>query len=212
MYKKIEAVHKKYTDLMGLIEEGKLDEVFKEIGVNDNVQATTFALTWTFLQEGMGLNAIQAAGVMGNIAQESRFSTTNAQDKDEKGNPLYPGIDNPEYSYSVEESGITYGLFQWKYHTRKRNLLEISKEMGMSVGNINVQFRCIRSESKSEQFYISEWNQLKACESYEEATRIVFDEIEECEDNSLETRKRYSREIYITINEAMKSLYGSEVI
>lgn len=61
----------------------------------DNTQKENFALSWTFLKIGMGLSTAQAAGVMGNIYQESGFSASNAQDSS------CPGLYDKNYTFNA---------------------------------------------------------------------------------------------------------------
>lgn len=164
-----------------------IDEITSSFGL-DSAQANNFALTWTFLKEGMGLTDAQASGVMGNIYHESRFSSTNAQDS-----YGYSGIYNTNYSYSTTD-GVGYGLMQWTYYSRKEDLSEIASDMGLSVGDINAQFAMMKYES--ENTYRTGWNNLKACTSHATATEVVLNQIEQCSTSSLATRKSNAQTIY----------------
>lgn len=198
-YKKLEKVYEKYTELTGIVNEGKFDAVFEKMGFESDIQKKTFALSWTFLREGMGLTVTQAAGIMGNIGWESRFSTINAQDS--KG---YSGVFDDEYEYETENE-IGYGLLQWTEKTRKQDLLDLANEMGLTVDNINVQFACMRSESYDYQQGKNAWDMLRKVEGAENtgaydlcdrATKIGRDEIEICFDETLSNRQEFAHIIY----------------
>lgn len=137
----------------------------------------------------MGLNEKQAAGAMGNIMQESFFSPNNASETP------YPGIQNPEYTYQTGDS-IAYGLIQWKEGSRKSNLLDVANSMKLSVSNINAQFACIRDESTKSHFCLAGWNLLRSSGSVEGATKIFKEEIEICDDNTLNGRIDFANTIY----------------
>ena len=200
IYEKMTAVYSRYQQIVdsytNKATKEAMEKMFSDMEINSDTQKNTFALTWTFLKEGMGLSDEQAAGVMGNIGWESRFSATNAQDKDGDGSFLYPGNDNSEdYNYKVLDGGeqIAYGLLQWKHEDRKGDLLETANEMGLSVGNINVQFALMQKESKGT--YKDGWDNLKNCISYTAACDITQEEIEVCGGQRAE-RRDYAEKIY----------------
>ena len=189
-------------ELTKAIDAGKFDDVFETMEFEDDIQKTTFALTWTFLREGMGLTITQAAGMMGNIGWEARFSTINAQET--KG---YPGVFNPEYEYETEKE-IGYGLLQWTKSDRKKNLLATANEMGLTVSNINAQFACMRDESYNRYYVKYAWDMLREIEGDENireyslcdrATFIGKEYIEGCPDDTFLNRQEFAKIIYDTI-------------
>jgi len=117
----------------------------------DSTERANFARIWAFLRVGMGATATQAAGVMGNIYAESRFSSDNAY------NSYYPGDHNPSYSYNSND-GIAYGIAQWADPTRKAGLQTESNTMSLSVSDINAQLAFLRNELTGS--YSSTWNSI----------------------------------------------------
>lgn len=142
------------------------------------------ALTWVFLQKGMGLTKAQAAGVMGNIFAESAFSCVNAQDSS------YPGEDNYSYSFKSNDS-VGYGLLQWTYSTRKQGLQNMATTMGRPVSNLVVQLAHFRDEMINGEFK-SAWNSMKKAGSYSEASDIFLSKIEKPKTFNYAVRRDYS--------------------
>lgn len=71
--------------------------------------------------------------------------------------------------------------------------------MGLLVNNINAQFACIRDESIKSNFCLSQWNDFRNINGVSEATRFFKDEIEICDDNTLNTRINYANTIYAAL-------------
>ena len=77
-------------------------------------QKEVFVYCWNKLVD-MGLTKGQIIAIMANMFQESRLSPTNYQ--------MYDGIYNPDYwdRYNADDN-MGYGLFQWSYPSRKKQL------------------------------------------------------------------------------------------
>lgn len=182
---KIDYIYGKYTEIMN--SEG-LRELYEEWGL-DSTQRRSFAITWTFLQESLGFNDEQTAGVMGNLYAESAFSPDNAQD--EFG---YEGIHDTNYSFAPPD-GVGYGLAQWTESSRKQLLWDVSRDLGYSVSNINSQLACMKEELINGDYrYVYEnMNQNKTLYN---ATYIFLYEYENPEVKNLATRLSYANKIY----------------
>ncbi|MGN0374240.1 MAG: phage tail tip lysozyme [Butyrivibrio sp.] len=155
----------------------------------DQLQKDNMALTWTFLRQGMSLTSIQAAGAMGNIMQESKFTPSNAYDS------VYPGAYNPEYQYETDDQ-IAYGLIQWKHPVRKGLLLSEAQNMQLDVSDINAQFSCLRAEANSSDYCKDGWTNLGKSTTVASSTEVFKSQIEMCTDNTLQTRRNYAELIY----------------
>lgn len=154
-----------------------------------NILTNNLALTWTFLNKGMGLSEVQAAGAMGNIMHESFFSPTNAND--EYNNGQYDDIQDSDYNFETDTTNeVAYGLIQWKFYSRRDDLEEVADNMGLNVGDINAQFACIRYESETS--YSSAWSNLRLSNSVANATQIFKDQYEQCDDDTLAIRTNYA--------------------
>lgn len=112
--------------------------------------------TQYFLSKGVTVNGI--CGMLGNIYAESALYPTNLQNSANKK----WGITDEEYTRQVDdhersfEDGAGYGLCQWSYYSRKRNLLKLATEKDVSVGDVNVQFEYLYWELTHS--YKSVWN------------------------------------------------------
>lgn len=155
-------------------------------GYNEGLIKNNVAKIWAFLKVGMGLNNVHAAGVMGNILHESGAVSNNAY------NTFYPGLQNPEYSYSVTD-GIAYGIIQWMDSSRKQGLLNTAGEMGLSVGDLNAQLAYFRRETEDNS--IGAWNSLKQTTDVESAAKVFQNDFEICGDGT-EDRKNKAIAVY----------------
>ena len=85
---------------------------------------------WNFLTEKI-INEYGAAGLMGNLYAESGLNPLNLQDSFQKklnynDNTYTSAVDNGTYSNFIKD-GAGYGLAQWTYWTRKRDLQDYAK-------------------------------------------------------------------------------------
>lgn len=72
-------------------------------------------------------------------------------------------------------------------------MLEKANDMGLNVGNINLQFAFMRHEAKND--YRTGWESLKNASNYQSACEITWDQIEECHEN-IDKRLEYLELIY----------------
>ena len=187
---KIEYIYGRFTEVM--CSEG-LKELTDEWGL-DATQCRSFAITWTFLQESLGFNDEQTAGIMGNLYAESKFSPDNAQDS-----YGYGGIHNTNYSYAPSD-GVGYGLAQWTSSSRKQLLWNVSRNLGCSVSNINSQLACMKEELINGE-YRSVYTKLNQDKSLYNATNVFLNSYEKPAVRNLETRLAYANKIYDAMNE-----------
>lgn len=108
---------------------------------------------WNFLVNDLKLNDKQAAGVMGNMEQESGFN---------------PRAENPD-------SGA-YGIAQW-YAKRKTNLQNFAKSKGKTISNLGVQLEFLKKELEGD-YKSSVYEPLKNASSVAEATRVWLEKFE----------------------------------
>ncbi len=109
---------------------------------------------WNYLVGNLQLSAIQAAGIMGNIQQESGFSTT-----------------------IVNKSSGAYGLIQW-LGGRKTALQNFARGQGKDMGDISVQLEFMKQELESDYYRRRVFDPIKASQSLEESTRIWLEKFE----------------------------------
>lgn len=90
-----------------------------------------------------GMTHAGACGMLGNLDAESSLKANNLQNSYEKKlgfiDELYTAaVDNGSYkNFVTDEAG--YGLAQWTYSPRKRNLLEFANNRNASIGDENMQ-------------------------------------------------------------------------
>lgn len=139
---------------------------------------------WDFLIEG-GLSPYGAAGLMGNLYAESALDPRNLQNSCEKR----LGMTDVEYTAAVDAGSYTnfakdsagYGLAQWTYWSRKKNLLDYAKGKCVSVGDLDMQLEFLRAELQG---YNTVWNLLTTAESVRAASDAVLTQYEKPADQS----------------------------
>lgn len=149
-----------------------------------------------------GLTPEGACGLMGNMAKESTMHSNNLQDSynsmfklsDEQytaladaGKPTYNG----KY-FMNDEAG--YGLCQWTHPSRKRDLLQFSKNWGVSVGAEDMQVEFCLFELRES--YPQLLSFLSETQDIYTAAERVCKEYERPAVNDVETRYRYAQEFY----------------
>lgn len=132
-----------------------------------------------------GLTPAGAAGLMGNFMAESAMKSENLQNtgnnKLDMTDAEYTSyVDNGTYT-NFEKDGHGYGLAQWTYWTRKRDLLAFAKKMGKSIGDSLMQVAFTLQELKS---YSAVLKVLQSTTSVKEASDIVLTQFERPADMS----------------------------
>lgn len=146
---------------------------------------------WNYLKSN-GLNNYGAAGLMGNLFAESGLISNNLQD-------IYNqklGLSDEEYTNKVNDGTYTnfikdsagYGLAQWTWHSRKKNLLNYAKSKGKSIGDLDMQLEFLIQELISS--YATVLATLKTASSVQEASNIVLTKFECPADQSAATQAK----------------------
>jgi peptidoglycan hydrolase-like protein with peptidoglycan-binding domain len=134
---------------------------------------------WLFLADKLG-NEYGAAGLMGNLKAESGLISTNLQNSYQ--NAL--GFSDLTYTKAVDDGSYTnfekdkagYGLAQWTYWSRKRDLLNYAKKTCRSIGDETMQLEFLVQELQKS--FKDVWNTLRTSKSVKEASDIVLTQFE----------------------------------
>ena len=134
------------------------------------------------------------SGLKANIAQRGMTSLTDAQ-----YTKLFDV--NPERCIS---DGVGYGLCQWTYPQRKRNLRQFARNWGVSVGAEDMQTAFAVEELKTE--YAALWEYLCETDELYTATERICKEYERPAVNNVQARfdaaQKFSAELQVTQSEA----------
>lgn len=122
------------------------------------------------------------SGLKANIAQRGMTSLT-----DEQYTKLFDA--NPERCIS---DGVGYGLCQWTYPQRKRNLRQFARNWGVSVGAEDMQTAFVIEELKTE--YAALWKFLCETDELYTATERICKEFERPEVNNVDERYEAAQE------------------
>ena len=132
-------------------------------------------------------NMQSESGLKPNIVQIGMTSLTDAQ-----YTKLFDA--NPERCIS---DGIGYGLCQWTYPARKRNLRQFARNWGVSVGAEDMQTAFAIEELKTE--YAALWKYLCETDELYTATERICKEFERPEVNNVDERYEAALEFSATL-------------
>lgn len=140
---------------------------------------------WRFLSAWLG-NAYGAAGLMGNLFAESGLNPKNLQNSYEKklgftDEGYTAAVDNGSYANFIKDAA-GYGLAQWTYWSRKKNLLQFAKEQMASIGDLEMQLGFLAKEMAAS--YGSVLAALKGAASVRAASDVVLLQFEKPADQS----------------------------
>ena len=154
---------------------------------------------WTFLS-GKGLNAYAVAGLMGNLYAESALRPNNLQNSFEgklgmsdKG--YTTAVNNGSYkNFGDDRAG--YGLAQWTWPARKKNLLKFAMGQGKSIDDLQMQLDFLWHELQG---YNKSMAALKEGKSIKAVSDVILLDFEKPADKSSDVknrRARFGKEIY----------------
>ena len=169
------------------------EAVHTKMGVNviNTTQQNQEKSIWDYLLACIG-NEYGVAGLMGNLYSESGLNPKNLQNSfnkklnisDEDYTMLVDGDNYPDFI----KDGAGYGLAQWTYYSRKKNLLLFSKQKGKSIGDLGLQLEFLINELMTG--YKSVFNKLQSSTSVAEATIAVLTEFEKPADQGMSVKKK----------------------
>lgn len=146
---------------------------------------------WNYLYSKIG-NDFGVAGLMGNLQAESGLDPQNLQNTYEKSlgmsdSEYTKGVDNGTYSnFAKDKAG--YGLAQWTFWTRKRNLLVFAKGHAKSIGDLEMQLAFLFQELDAS--YGTVLKSLWMAKSVREASDVVLTRFEKPADQSEAVKKK----------------------
>lgn len=139
-------------------------------------------------------NPIGTAAIMGNIKAESNFNPECATGKNKTPNYVLRS-DTGENDFVND--GIAFGLAQWCYYTRKKLMLDRSKDFGVSLGSFTFQIDYLIWEMS--QKYKSVWKAVTEATNIRTVSDVVMLKYEK-PSNTTETMKKrradYSQQYY----------------
>jgi len=142
-----------------------------------------------------GMSPVAACAMMGNMQAESAMRANNAQDGMTR-------LSDAEYTAAVDNGSIDfvydsvgYGLCQWTFYSRKRDLLDFCKARGVSVGNEAAQVDFCVKEIK--EYYPALWDYLKTATGVYEAAERICKEYERPAINNVDVRAQNANNFYM---------------
>jgi len=147
-----------------------------------------------------GLTDAGAAGLMGNLQAESGIRSINLQNTYEKKF----SINDEEYTEAVDSGRYDkdifindragYGIAQWTFWSRKRDLYEYAQSIGHSIGSCKMQVEFLIKELNKDFRKVMEV--LKTTDSVQEASDIVLEKFEAPAVLNYDARREMSQSFY----------------
>ena len=139
-----------------------------------------------------GMTPAGACGAMGNIRAESGAIANNLQNSYEKKlgytDATYTAaVDNGTYT-GFDNDRAGYGLCQWTYPTRKKNLRLFAKDAGKSIGDAEMQLGFFLKELRES--FPTVLAVLKTAKTVQEASDAMLMKFERPADQSVQNCER----------------------
>ena len=140
------------------------------------------------------------AGLVGNLYAESAMNPRNLQQSFEKklgmtDDSYTAAVDKGTYANFVHDAA-GYGLAQWTYWNRKKNLLNFAKSKGASIGDLDMQLEFLWQELQG---YKGVLKSLCEAKSVRKASDVVLTQFEKPTDQSEKVQERrasYAQKYY----------------
>ena len=148
-------------------------------------------IIWDFLYSKIG-NAYGVAAMMGNLYAESALKSTNLETKYERSlgftdSSYTEAVDSGSYSnFIIDKAG--YGLAQWTYWSRKKELFLYARSRNVSIGDLTMQLEFLYKELSES--YSSVLSALKNATSVRTASDVVLKKYERPADQSESVQKK----------------------
>lgn len=145
-----------------------------------------------------GMSEVGAAAMLGNMQAESALRPDNAQDNMSKlTDDEYTAFVNMGTYANFATDAVGYGLCQWTYSTRKRELLRFAKSTGASIGDLTMQVNFCVKELKQD--YSRLWAFLSSTEDLSTAVSRICVEYERPAVDNSRQRLRYAEAWYTAL-------------
>lgn len=105
---------------------------------------------WHWLWERIG-NSYGVAGMMGNLQAESSLRPNNLENRfaDASGwtdESYTEAVDSGAITREMFQDGAGYGIAQWTYWSRKRDLYDYARKRGTSIADLDMQLEYLWAE------------------------------------------------------------------
>ena len=153
------------------------------------------ATIWTFFK-GKGLSDVAAAGIMGNMEAESNCEAMRVQGDFSSTRIISQNYaelfnSNPQQCYRDAKG---WGLCQWTYFSRKKELWQFCHERGTGVEDETAQLEFFINEMKRD--YPAAWRALQSAEDIRTAAYVVCHHYERPAVENIDARTQYGEQFY----------------
>ena len=165
----------------------------------NNEEVDREAHIWKFLAN-KGLNHYAIAGLMGNLYAESALRPNNLQNSFEKklgmsDKGYTTAVNNGSYK-NFAHDGAGYGLAQWTWPARKKNLLKFAKAQGKSIDDLQMQMEFLWQELQGYSKSLTALKEGKSIKAVSDVILLDFEKPADKSDDVKNRRARFGKEIY----------------
>ena len=157
-------------------------------------------IIWAWLNERIG-NEYGVAGLMGNLQAESGLRPNNLENRYANAS----GWTDEGYTAAVDCGAITremfqdgagYGLAQWTYWSRKRDLYDFAKSQGVSIGDLGMQLAYLWAELKQYGAVLTALMNAKSVKEASDAVLVGYEKPANQSKENREARAKLGQAIY----------------
>jgi hypothetical protein len=147
-----------------------------------------------------GLTGQQAAGILGNLMQESHVSPTAQQDDSSDTSP---------------KDGVGFGIAQWTFNSRQQPLVDLAKSSNQPVTSLSVQLDYMWMELNGQPpaaDYSKALASLKATSTVDDAVQNFEQSYEAAGDPRMSNRISYGEKIFATYGGSTGTTVSTEAV
>ncbi|MBR6707748.1 MAG: peptidoglycan-binding protein [Clostridia bacterium] len=157
-------------------------------------------IIWAWLSERIG-NEYGVAGLMGNLQAESGLRPNNLENRyaDASGwtdEGYTAAVDCGAITREMFQDGAGYGLAQWTYWSRKRDLYDFAKSQGVSIGDLGMQLAYLWAELKQYGAVLTTLMNAKSVREASDAVLVGYEKPANQSKENREARARMGQAIY----------------
>lgn len=159
-------------------------------------------------------NPFGTAAIMGNLMAESSLNPVASTGSGYSGNQYTAYVDanlaNMQTNFSTD--GVAYGLAQWRFHTRKAELLKRAIESKRSIGNINLQLEFIWEELQSYKTVLKSIVNATDVSTASDAFMLKYEKPGNTSDTMKKRRSKYGQSYFDTFFDSQNEMHTKVVL
>lgn len=155
---------------------------------------------WHWLWERIG-NSYGVAGMMGNLQAESSLRPNNLENRfaDASGwtdESYTEAVDSGAITREMFQDGVGYGIAQWTYWSRKRDLYDYARKRGTSIADLDMQLEYLWAELGQYGSVLTILLNAKSVREASDAVLLGFEKPANQSESNCEARAKLGQRFY----------------